>query len=61
MKKIILIFLAFILFNSCENPQKEEQQKIKSAYLDKLSKIEAQRYIMKILENELKDLSLIHI
>ena len=28
---------------------------IKSAYLDKLSKIEAQRYIMKILENELKD------
>ena len=38
MKKIILIFLAFILFNSCENPQKEEQKKIKSAYLDYSSK-----------------------
>tara|TARA_B110000881_G_C18439271_1_gene445035 strand:+ start:199 stop:453 length:255 start_codon:yes stop_codon:yes gene_type:complete len=28
---------------------------IKSAYLDKLSKIEAQRYIMKVLEDELKN------
>ena len=38
MKKIILIFLGFILFNSCENSQKEEQKKINSAYLDYSSK-----------------------
>ena len=38
MKKIILIFLAFTLFNSCENSQKKEQKKIKSAYLDYSSK-----------------------
>ena len=34
MKKIILIFLSFILYNSCKNSQKEEQKKINSAYLD---------------------------
>ena len=27
MKKIILIFLACVLFDSCENPQKEKQKK----------------------------------
>ena len=37
MKKIILIFLAFILFYSCENPQREEE-KIKTDYLDYSSK-----------------------